>query len=602
MEEKFTNHLKEIGIIDKKTENQILSLYKQKYSGERTDKIRFNELMTEILIIIFNNLNEIQRKFKCFHLPAKFIKLTDNYIKQKLKNFLEKKSLKTKLILQKYLFRWNKNINRFRNKKVFSLWRYNKNNKQIKNNNINSKENNNINDLIKTFYLFNVENSKNKNNNNNTFNNIKKSKSNNNSIDKNYPFQLMKNLKIKPEENKKKNLNDLNSKKIISQNNNKIYHQKNNHNLIPNNNYINYREDNIINQKNICNKDIYELIKDNNYFLNTSTNKVKNQNINNKAINDKKENFKNFSQSYSNNISLMNSYNIKDNKKFISKPVSSCNIRKKNINEKNIDFINGQQVNLNKIKNKNNLIQNLIDEDLENDTSFSLVNKTPKTKNSSIHNYYDNILYYTNKYRSSDVDYNSFTLYPPFTFSEYKNNINYNIKRPNSNRQISTYNRLFEDSKIRINKLNKKRLEQEKYIENLSKQVNGEKKVVDISRINDLYKDKERSNNLEKTKAKVEKEEGITFKPLISKTKYSKRIYSNFMDRNYYNKGKSSNNYNNNNNDNMNNQRKMSKKQREKIIKDFIERMNSNSNHKSLSNSCDKYTRESNNKFHKNKL
>ena len=68
---------------------------------------------------------------------------------------MEKKSLKTKLILQKYLFRWNKNINRFRNKKVFSLWRYNKNNKQIKNNNINSKENNNINDLIKTFYLFN---------------------------------------------------------------------------------------------------------------------------------------------------------------------------------------------------------------------------------------------------------------------------------------------------------------------------------------------------------------------------------------------------------------------------------------------------------------
>ena len=34
--------------------------------------------MTEILITIFNNISEIQKKYMCFHLPVKFLKLSEN--------------------------------------------------------------------------------------------------------------------------------------------------------------------------------------------------------------------------------------------------------------------------------------------------------------------------------------------------------------------------------------------------------------------------------------------------------------------------------------------------------------------------------------------
>ena len=46
MEENFTNYLKEVGIIDNKSENLILSLYKIKYYNYLNydiDKIKFNE-------------------------------------------------------------------------------------------------------------------------------------------------------------------------------------------------------------------------------------------------------------------------------------------------------------------------------------------------------------------------------------------------------------------------------------------------------------------------------------------------------------------------------------------------------------------------------
>ena len=118
MEENFTNYLKEVGIIDNKSENLILSLYKIKYYNYLNydiDKIKFNEIMTEILIDFFNNLTQIQKKYICFHLPVKFLKLKQNLLQQKLKNILVKVYLKNKFILSKYLFRWFKNIHANKN-------------------------------------------------------------------------------------------------------------------------------------------------------------------------------------------------------------------------------------------------------------------------------------------------------------------------------------------------------------------------------------------------------------------------------------------------------------------------------------------------------
>ena len=118
MEEKFVKYLIEIGIIDIKTENQILTLYREKNSYFKINNFKFNEIMTELLLNLFENLTEIQKKYICFHLPVKFLKLTQNLLKQKLKNILIKTILKKKYILAKYLFRWNKNFHKEHSKKL----------------------------------------------------------------------------------------------------------------------------------------------------------------------------------------------------------------------------------------------------------------------------------------------------------------------------------------------------------------------------------------------------------------------------------------------------------------------------------------------------
>ena len=224
-----------------------------------------------------------------------------------------------------------------------------------------------------------------------------------------------------------------------------------------------------------------------------------------------------------------------------------------------------------------NLVQNLIDEDIEkNNSSFTGLTKTPKM-NKINKFYFDDIIYYSNK-RNIDNDKYSNILNP---------NFNENIKQSYSNTHFTTYNRLFEDSKTRIRNQNRKRMEQEKYLDNLSNQISREKKKVNYDRINYLYRNDDKKNNMEKTKTKVEKEEGLTFKPLIYKSEYDKRIYSNFMERNYSNnkenKDKYLNEFNYANNINMNIHKKMSKKQKERIIKGFIGRTNANSLMKSMS-------------------
>ena len=158
-----------------------------------------------------------------------------------------------------------------------------------------------------------------------------------------------------------------------------------------------------------------------------------------------------------------------------------------------------------------------------------------------------------------------------------------------------------------MGKIKEKQIEQEKYLISLSCCLTSDKKSVDYERINSLYKSKEKSNIYEKTKNKVEKEEGLTFKPMINKTEYNKRILSNFIERNTSNnKDKILNEYNKNNfnNDNFNN-KKFDKKEKEKIVKEMIDRLYTNIPNKDLSSCCDKYIRgisHNNSKCYKKKL
>ena len=165
--------------------------------------------MTKVLITIFDNLSEIQKTFICFHLPAKFIKLSNNYLKQKLKNILTRKILKNKFILAISLLRWNKNINRNNNK-------FNKNYAEPF---IDRKYNNNIDKFINYYLLYNYNND----NIYRTINNEKKSE--NNSSNKNRKTKKINNIK----ENGNLILNPIDYKNFFKQNN---YINRRNNNFI----------------------------------------------------------------------------------------------------------------------------------------------------------------------------------------------------------------------------------------------------------------------------------------------------------------------------------------------------------------------------------
>ena len=546
MEYRFTNHLLEIGVIDRKTENKILLLYKEKCPKyNEFNNIKFNELMTQILITIFDNFNEIQKKFMCFHLPVKFIKLTKIILKQKMKYILIKKILKIKYFLAKYLLRWIKNIHIINKKNNF-------------------KENNtNINKYINNFLLNNSHNYNRtyRNNRNNEF--IYHTLDNENNNNKTFKD----NSKNKNKKNKNNNLN----RNI----NLKSFDYKNINNFIKTNNII--KPNNYISKKNNSNS---KIIKNDNFI---------NYDLDNIIINNESNLF-DYSNETTNNIISTDSNTIRNKKKDnnnIYNNIDSYNVKTPKIkNTKNLDYIihkkDKKQIYLNKLKTKNDLLQNILYEN--NDNIFSPLTKIFRRNNNNNNNDFN---YEKNNINENKTNNNFLKTY----YSNYFINTPFceNIKQSNNNK-FSIYNRLFEDGKNRIKKRKQKIIEQDKYIDNLSNQISGENKKVDYNRINDLYKNKERSKTFEKKRIMIEKEEGLTFKPYINKSEYSKRIYSNFMERNYYNNNNNNNKclneYNYNNYYNLYTQKKMDKKQKERIVNTIINKMNGNPLIKNQTNNC----------------
>ena len=61
MEEEFIHYLIDIGFIDKKTEYEIRDIYHKVIS--QNNYMKFNEIMTTVLINFLENLTQIQKKF-----------------------------------------------------------------------------------------------------------------------------------------------------------------------------------------------------------------------------------------------------------------------------------------------------------------------------------------------------------------------------------------------------------------------------------------------------------------------------------------------------------------------------------------------------------
>ena len=594
MEKKFTKHLIEIGIIDKKTEYQIISLYQENCSKLNDgNKFRFNELMTKILLSIFNSLTEIQKKFICFHLPAKFMKILSKHLKDKLKNILTKKVLKTKLVLSKYLFKWYKRVN---NKSKFiskdkNIFRQKSSKSFLSNKNINNKTNF-IHENIKEFLFNNDKDNyiiKNNQSNFSTLNNEKITKTFQNMIKSKTSNKNQKKIKFFYDKNFL-NINDINKINSINNNdfNNKAATIENKKLYTNNKDYIKQiKKDYNINYKKTSNNDtinsgIRDSAESNENFVSTNLNTLNNR------FNNNQDN-KTISQSeYVPNFDLINNYNIQTYKK-ISANTSTSN-SKSLIKEKNNYCIQkNANIKKNKMRKKSAIIQNILYEDFKNNCSISPTKgKIKKTKNSNIYNliYLNN---YNNLNRNNYIsdDFNSLNYQTPFCDS---------LKNSKITKEYSTCERLYEDSKTRIKKQKEKKRQQEKILYQISGGVSGERRNVDYERLNYLYKSKERSNTFEKTKTKVELEEGLTFQPMINNSEYNKRIHGNFLERNLSSKSKDK--YLNENNDGntiinnkINFHKKFNKKQKEKIVKGVINRLYENSLIKSMSTCCNKFTK-----------
>ena len=98
---------------------------------------------------------------------------------------------------------------------------------------------------------------------------------------------------------------------------------------------------------------------------------------------------------------------------------------------------------------------------------------------------------------------------------------------------IPAYVRLYDDSKRRNNSFIQKEIEYKKSINEMANRTSKKFYKVDYEKIRSLSGNKEKKLIYEKTRKKVEEEEGITFKPILNlNNKYIGRIKGNFYERN----------------------------------------------------------------------
>ena len=98
---------------------------------------------------------------------------------------------------------------------------------------------------------------------------------------------------------------------------------------------------------------------------------------------------------------------------------------------------------------------------------------------------------------------------------------------------IPAHIRLYDDSKRRNSSYIQREKDYKNLINEMASRTSKKSNKINFDKLNDLHENKEKKIIFEKTKRKVEEEEGITFKPDLNlNNKYTERIFSNFFDRN----------------------------------------------------------------------
>ena len=204
-----------------------------------------------------------------------------------------------------------------------------------------------------------------------------------------------------------------------------------------------------------------------------------------------------------------------------------------------------------------------------------------------------------------------------FTSTSFNNNKtneeNKNVNSNNNNNCDSYYSistvktipahvRLYNDSKRRNSSYIQKEIEYKNLIEELANRTSKRFSKVNYNKLNNLHENKEKKIIFEKTKKKVEMEEGITFKPeLHLNNKYADRIFSDFYDRNTNTKkNKIFEGYDKY--EKIQKEKKYSENEKKQIIQNIVKRLykepvtknlfnNSNNN---SNNECNRYIKNNN--------
>ena len=554
MEKSFCDYLVSIGLIDLKISNNIKFLNKEVSKSRK--EFSFTDSFFISLMNYFNNLTLNQKKYMCFSLPLRFILLRQKELNKKLKSIVFRKNLKEKIIKLKYLLRWIRAVK-------FNF-------KIEKNSNYEDKDKLNINNMLLDddsgsiiFDDFIIESKK-------VPDVIKEKKNNNSFSEKNKKIGI----KINNSFNKSRSKfnNNLKTKGILTTTDRKELLQLSECTFKPTINTTNNNSFRITNPNSNRKMTFMKLYQDSEKY------RIK------KRLKELE-----FEKIINNELTFR--------PQLCHTPKSLSNFKFDSFNERQNNFINNKKENANKLKinldkntaKKCSFIPKVNKIMMDFNLSSTGINRNNLTNIHSAHtNKINNLTNEENK-QSQNIN----------TYNNSKNNYTGESYFTLSNsKTIPAHLRLYNDSQRRNSSYIQKENEYNKLITDMANITSKKDSKVDYEKLFNLYENKEGKLVQEKTKEKVQKEEGITFMPELSlNNKYLNRITNDFYERNKYcKKNNLFKQYEKFDEDSKKIKKKYTDDQKKKIIKNIVSRLYNESKNKN----SEKTNKVERNKYIKN--
>ena len=475
MEINFCEYLMNIGLINKESFSNIILDYHRTYSNNN------NNFLANMIFILKNfieNLTQQEKNYMCLNLVQYYLRIINNKKISKLKTLYALYKRKLSIIKLKYLYKWKLiiilNIHNDKNEDFINLKKKDiKQKKEIK-----RKYRNEQNKLDNYHFLSEDNNNINKDIFNILFNKKKKCPKNE-SYNKKYDSTKDISIKKNP-----KYFEELQTSLAI-----KEQKELEECTFRPKINYTSR-----IKNKEV--KEISPIKKNNKKHISEIFNKLHDDNI-----------------FYKNKINTSREkYELKLKKEIPFKPKIYSNSLTKKYPKINKSFTERQKMFLEKKEKHSENIKKTMDINFSKLCPFvpevNIKLNKKNVKKDKIIKYVDNSSILKEFYFNNKNKYNK------------------------SNKYISPFLRLYEDSKKRNIRKNKREKDYDNYLNDMANSHCKKNNDIDYDKINELSSYQKKKEIMQKTIKKVEEEEGSTFRPNIYINELSKNINSDFYERN----------------------------------------------------------------------